>query len=67
MKEIKFKASRKLSRSNKDYRKIIKSGSLEFDIDREDDDVITIREDSITGYKILIDCDKETGEFNIRF
>jgi hypothetical protein len=65
MAEIKFKASRKKSKSFEEYRQIIKSGDLKFDMNQDADDVISLY---TTDYKkIGIDCDLKTGEFRIMF
>lgn len=70
--QIKFKASRKKSRSCDGYRQIIKSGDLQYDsIEMSDDGIILLRDDYESGKKlggrIIIDCDKKTGIFSLKF
>ncbi len=65
MAEIKFKAGRRSSRSCSDYREIIKTGAIEHDMAFESDDVIHIWPEA--NSRVIIDCNKRTGEFTIKF
>ncbi len=67
MSEIRFKATRRVSSSSGSYREIVKSGDLKFDWAGDSDDVINIPKEAISGQRIIIDCNKETGEFSIKF
>ena len=67
MAEIIFKASRRNSGSCPGYREIIKKGDLKFDQAENSDDVIILYVDQIQRNKIIIDCDKKTGEFHLKF
>lgn len=60
--EIKFKAGRRAASSCEDYREIIKSGDLHHDQADTSDDVISVR---LKEGRLIIDCDKKTGEFRL--
>ncbi len=66
MAEIIFKAGENNSRSCEEYREIIKSGDLEHDMLQYSDDAIILDTQKI-GSKIIIDCDRVTGEFHLKF
>jgi hypothetical protein len=65
MAKINFKAGRRSSRSCDDYREIIKSGDIKNDMAYDADDVIHIW--PADGTRVIIDCDKKTGEFRLKF
>lgn len=67
MAQIQFKATRKNSLSASGYRQIEKSGDLSFDDAADSDDVILLRLQDKGGGKVIIDCDKATGVFSIKF
>ncbi|MBI4029168.1 MAG: hypothetical protein HY376_02280 [Candidatus Blackburnbacteria bacterium] len=67
MAEIIFKASRRNSGSHSGYRQIEKRGDLEHDQAGMSDDVIILYPSRIVEDKIIIDCDKKTGEFHLKF
>lgn len=60
---IKFKA---LRGSSEGYRQIKKSGDLQYDHDMSAKDVLLLRTKDCQ-HRIVIDCDKKTGEFTISF
>ena len=67
MKKITFKINRKMSTSGSGYRSISKTGDLQFDGDRDSDDVVHINtEDVIGSSRIIIDVNKD-GTVNIKF
>lgn len=66
MSEIIFKATRLTSRSCDSYRQIEKKGDLKYDIANNSDDVIIIYPNK-DNPRITIDCNKETGEFSLKF
>jgi hypothetical protein len=66
-KEIFFKASRKKSQTYWEYRQIIKSWDLEYDISWASDDVIFLHPMKVDTKSIRIDCDKKTGVFRLMF
>ncbi len=66
MSEIRFRAGRRSSSSCSGYREIIKSGDLQLDMLEGSDDAISISKEHLTG-RIIIDCNKKTGEFSIKF
>jgi len=64
--EIIFKQSKEISSACNGYRKIEKRGDLSHDINRLSDDAILISVRELSG-NIIIDCDKKTGEFHLKF
>lgn len=61
-----FKAGRRNSRSCEDYREIIKRNAVfPHDLTADADDVITIYPKENT--RVIIDCNKRTGEFRVCF
>ncbi len=64
---IKFKATRRNAMSCDGYRQLVKSGDLVYDVARESDDTLIIYKESLKDQGIIIDCDKKTGEFSIKF
>ena len=67
MSVIKFKATRRSAVSCDGYKQMVKSGDLVHDLARESDDTLIIYKESLKNHCIIIDCDKETGEFSIKF
>ena len=68
MAEIIFKASRRNSGSCPGYREIIKKGDLKYDQAENSDDVIILYPNKMEAAgRIIIDCNKETGEFHLKF
>lgn len=64
---ITFKASRKISRSHPDFRGVVKKGDTDKDLMRSCDGKIIILVKDIDYKSIIIDCNKNTGEFSIKF
>lgn len=63
-KHLFFKATNKTSKSCKNYRQIAKKGNKTLDQAFTDDDVIHIFiKPNKQQQRIIIDCDKKTGEF----
>ena len=67
MAEIIFRATRRKSGSASGYRQIEKRGDLQHDQAGNSDDVIILYPDKIKDGNIIIDCDKKTGEFHLKF
>ena len=68
MAEIIFKATRRQSASCPGYRQIEKNGDTEHDMAQLSDDVIILYTHELKPRsRVLIDCDKKTGEFHLKF
>lgn len=68
MSEIIFKATKRVSSSCDGYRQIEKRGDLTHDSAGLCDDVIYIPVRLLDErYALIIDCDKKTGEFRLKF
>lgn len=68
MSEIIFKATKRVSSSCDGYRQIEKRGDIVHDLSGGSDDVIYLPVRILDErYAIIIDCDKKTGEFRLKF